>query len=239
MTRWLVALAFVSYFVPAVTAASDRAETFVFDPKTRECISCGQSKEAETVRSVVWGSPRPDVNTWILERFKSLYVDNQEFMRSLMLEDPIHGLTVAMGMDVGVAFALDGRHLRYQMLKCRFWDCYKEYLSLIEASGHESWRRQIIVFKTAVYPFVVEDCILFIGVKPHSDDEISYLVVMDLRNGRVVREYPIDRRVGSLLVQTADRYPFYRDGYVVLQGHNDSLEPANVVVIKVDLSRLR
>lgn len=194
-------------------------KVLVFDPTGRTCLNCSNDDDIDPIRGIISSRAEQDIIQWVGKQFVPVDAHRRDaFLRHIANGDPIWGLSSAMSSEDGVAFFINDRQLRYRKVRCRFWDCYKQYLALIDPSGRKRWQRRIKPFEMPVFPFVVGDKVLFVAWKTGS--ERTCLVVLDLTSGATLEEYALPEDAGSFLLtpRFLSSFPFYKDGYIVLQG---------------------
>jgi len=212
-------------------------KTFVFDSTGRHCLDCGEEDDSGALQAIISSRSELAIIRWISEHFEPINPDRRPAFRQDLARGEVFGLRLAMSNEDGITFPVGDLDLSYRLVKCRIWDCYKGYLSLIDRSGNTLWRRRIMPFLVPVYPFVVGDYVLFVGGR----EDASFLVVIDRRTGATLEEYPLPKVAGGYgLDRPVDCFPFYKDGYVVVQGAQPStLGPEEVCRMRIHVLKLR
>ncbi len=187
----------------------------VFTPDGSRCLNCADPGVAAEVGRVLSFRGQRDVLTWFREHWRVADdLDGQIATATGRLHTTHDFVPDYPG---GWTFSAPGIQLLYRTDACKVFDCYKHYLSRVDGANHHQWRRHVPWMRVLVFPFITPVGLLYVGGKPAPEGDV--LVIVDPETGRLLGEVPIPAgkcRIG--LTNPVESYPFYRDGFVVVQG---------------------
>ena len=214
--RLVVAFVMLSFALGTAFSAERSlvARVYTLDAAAQKCTSCGTGAIPPEAAAAIVAKRNLDFNRWIEESFSTVNEDDTGLNQA-----PTLGMAVALahslGYKDGIAFRFTGGTLTYWKESCKIFDCYKPYLSFHDTSGRKRWQKRVPFLEVPVYPFVVGDHVLYLGKGPA---ELA-LVVIDLRNGRILQQYLIPSEHGEFsLFNPLETFPAFLGGFVILQG---------------------
>jgi hypothetical protein len=153
-----------------------------------------------------------DINQWIRENFLVTLTS----FHKIPLENNHFELVDGIDHPDGIYFKSGSNKLHYWKEACKVFDCYKPYLSLVNASGEVVWKRRVPFLEVPVYPFVYGHFILYIGF----EGEENFLVIINLSNGKVIEKHTLmsDDNVRFSLLNPVNTFPVCINGKIVIQG---------------------
>lgn len=204
-------------FVACVSAASETLIGDVHVVKAQEghCVTVAGDQCPEGVRAAVelWRGTSRNIPTWLHESFSG---DPAMGYKETPLDEKHRALSSISHDYEGFVFSGGSWRLRYWEADCRIFHCVKPFLARSDQSGRGAWRRRVPFLETPVYPLVVGDHLLYIGF----DGSGTVLVVIDLRNGRVVTKHRIPQEAGEFsLLNPVATFPALVGDKLILQGY--------------------
>ncbi|MCE5245940.1 MAG: hypothetical protein ABFD84_03240 [Candidatus Polarisedimenticolia bacterium] len=205
--RALLVLASVSF---AVAAASDARRVFEVDPKTAHCITCRDGDPVDEVLATARLCRERSLESWLAEHLIKSPKDHSRVNSPRGARRYFDSL-----VSSALCFEEGTDAVCYEHVPCRFWDCYKSYLSRYSSAGRRLWRKRVPTLDLPVVPFVAKDQIRYLS---NGRDAVS-LVVVQYGTGSVTAEIDLPKSLGLVVADMKPNCPAVSSGsFVAVQG---------------------
>lgn len=203
-----VASVVVPCLTVAAAAASEEIVTEVSVFPLKAVLQATGSGNPDNLPTTLLARARIDYVSWFVEHITPVDSTVATMLRGGQSHFPIE-FVMAMAMEA-FEFQSSLGPVRFEQTKCKLWDCYKDYLSLLDAHGRPVWRRRIPSFDAPVLPFEASGKLLFLAGK----NARTMLYAIDLKTGQLYAPFAPEGGVSFEGVNFSLFFPYLVEGYV-------------------------
>jgi hypothetical protein len=169
-----------------------------------------------------------DFNQWVHDEFDPRSHQLYESFKKVSGEPFTQKFLDLLNSGDGFCFDVGTSKVGYFETDCRFFDCYRAYLWLEDDLGNVTWRVRVPIMYVPVYPYIVDDRAIFIGVW----DGDQVLTIVDIRDGTINDRWPIPGSGDFNMLNPTWAYPYFNNGSIVLPSGVDETPATGGVVGK-------